>query len=158
MKLEVYLILGLILCVAAVMGCTSNTDNFSVKHFENEHVSFDYPDNWTVTVIEDLSDYPTTEWMIRIENPKEKIASVVISEVEPAFQANSGSPSSLKIDGRDTLESSDNSTFRMYTFSKNNKSYEIIVYGSNTSRLFKDSVFTKYQAHYDTIINSIQIK
>lgn len=156
MKFESLVVLGIMLCVMGVFGCTSDTDNYNVKHFENENISFDYPDTWNVNVKQDLSDYPATEWMIRIENPDEPLATVVISEIETPESINGSS--SLKISNVTTKETTDNSTYRMYTFSKNNRNYEIIVYGSTTARWFKEDVFTQYKSHFETIVNSIQMK
>ncbi|MGC9516189.1 MAG: hypothetical protein ACP5C3_00660 [Methanomicrobiales archaeon] len=151
---------------ASYFGYNYFDDKFEVASFENENISFSYPANWNVYVVEDLADYPQTKWMVRIENPREKEVSVVISEVD-APHSSVEATDSITIDSVTSKMTTDTTTYRMYTFSKNNRHFQVIVYGSNLRSsntltdkptLFDKSVFDEYQAHYSTILESIKIK
>lgn len=151
MTFKTPLILGLILCVVAVFGCTSDTSNFNTKHFENENVSFDYPDTWEIMYYTDLTDMPLTEWMIKIQNPDEQLSSVQISEWETPNVGTSSAPESIKIDNVTSREAKDNSSFRMFTFTKNGRHYRVTFYGDPDD-------LKEYKAQYDTIVKSIRVQ
>lgn len=155
MKYNIFLILGLILGIIAFSGCTSDTDNFTTKTFENENITFQYPETWEVTVQNDPPDIPDTLWLINIENPEARYISVVISEEDKRYaNTNLTRNDSIKIDNIVTQLDTDNSTFKMYSFIKNNRSYEVIVYGT----FGRDNDFEEYKAQFNAILNSIRMK
>ncbi|MDI6644185.1 MAG: hypothetical protein QME14_03935 [Methanobacteriaceae archaeon] len=151
---------------AAYLGYNLFDDKFEVASFENENISFNYPANWNVYVVKDLANYPQTKWMVKIENPAEPEAAVVIEEVN-APNSSVEATDSITIDSVTSKMTTDTTTYRIYIFSKNNRHFQVIVYGSNLRSsntltdkptLLDKSVFDEYQAHYSTILESIRVK
>ncbi|GAB4315483.1 MAG: hypothetical protein Kow0019_15640 [Methanobacteriaceae archaeon] len=162
----IIILIFLFIGAAAYIGYNYFSGQFEVASFDNENISFNYPASWNVYVVRDLADYPQTRWMVRIENPRQEEVEVVISELDTPLN-HSEATDSVTIDGVTTKMTTDTTTYRMYTFSKNNRHFQVIVYGSNLpSRntltgkpsLFDKSVFDEYQSHYSTILESIKIK
>ena len=150
---EILIVLLLVgIGAAAYFGYNYFDDKFEVASFENENISFSYPASWNVYVVEDLADYPQTKWMVNIENPTEPEASVVILEVD-APPSSVEATDSITIDSVTSRMTTDTTNYRMYTFSKNNRHFKVIVYGSNLPSsntltdkptLFDKSLFDEY--------------
>lgn len=166
MNLKAFLIMGLVLCIITISGCTSDPDNFKTKHFENENISFDYPENWEVTITPNPADSPDANWMIKIEdnvliNDENANIDILIIEFTPNDLVNNSlinnstgnQINSIKIDNITAQGISVDKYTKMYIFSKNNMTYEITAYAVGP-----DDTFELYKSQFDTILNSIQIK
>lgn len=164
MKFKAFLITGIILCIIIVSGCISDPDNFKTKHFENADISFDYPENWEVTVTPDPADIPFATWMINIEdnvmmddeNANINIRIFKFGNETPDLNTNSSTENqinSITIDGITARGTSSDKYCKIYTFFKNNTRYEVLLY-----TIGPDNTFEEYQSQFDAILNSIHIK
>lgn len=162
MKIKALLII-FTLSIITVSGCISDENNFKTKHFENENISFDYPESWNVTVTQNPADIPDANWMVVIgdnelingqnENDIRIFEFEHNSIVNSALVDNSTGKQidSIKIDNI-TAPGISEEGYRMYIFDKNNKTYKIVVYA------VERNAFEEYKSQFDTILNSIQIK
>lgn len=163
MKIKAFLVIIVTMGIITVSGCISDEDNFKTKHFENENISFDYPESWKVTVTQDLPDDPYANWMIVIGDSElingQNENDIRIFEFEPNSIVNSAlvdnssgnQIDSIKIDNI-TAPGISEEGYRMYIFSKNNMTYKVTVCVMN------DNAFEEYKSQFDSILNSIQIK
>lgn len=153
MILKNIIIILIISFTVFIAGCTSD-NTFSTKSFENENISFDYPNTWNVTVIQN-PPIPNINWLINIENPEKPTVTVKIAEI--GTPQNDSVLTPIKNDNMTAPELGNNTTYKnkRYIFSKNDKFYVVIVYGveSNSENDFKD-----YKAQYDIILSNIHIK
>jgi len=163
MKFRAFLITGIILCIIIVSACISDEDYFQTKHFENEDISFDYPENWKVTVTQDPADIPDANWMIVIGDNElisgQNENDIRIFEFEPNSLVNSSlvdnssgnQIDSIKIDNINAPGISEKN-YKMYIFSKNNMTYQVLVY------VTENNGFVEHKSQFDSILNSIHIK